>query len=164
MKNQNFILSDKWALRIATVFNIGYFPIASGTVASVFAALFMFIFKDIIITTFSGIGFALYLIITGLIIVYGTYSADRAEEIYKEKDSHKIVIDEVAGFFVSMLFIPVTLNNLFLAFIIFRIYDVIKPFGIRDVQKYRGGFGIMADDLLAGILTSVSVNILFWIF
>ncbi len=164
MKNQNFMLSNKWAVRIATLFNIGYFPFASGTVASFAVAIFFYIFRGIIMPAGNGSAFAFYMVLTGLIIFFGTMAAEIAEGVFKEKDSHKIVIDEAAGFFIGMLFLPVTIQNLFLVFIFFRIYDVIKPFGIRDVQKYKGGFGVMADDILAGLLAMISVHVINWIF
>lgn len=164
MKNLDLSKADERMLKIASVYYIGYFPIASGTVASLVAMLVMYALKDIISPAKGGFTFALYLFVTGLIIYYGTMAADKTEEILKEKDSHKIVIDEVAGFFVSMLFLPITCKNLLLAFIFFRIFDVIKPFGIRDLQKYKGGFGIMIDDLAAGVYTVITLKILFWIF
>jgi len=157
--------SEKLALQIASVYYIGYFPVASGTVAS-FLALLVF-YLGLWLFSVPKIGFVIYLIITGLLIIVGTWSADKSEVFLKEKDSHKIVIDEIAGYFLSMIFIPlktVGFGTLLLVFFVFRIFDVVKPYPIRGLQKYRGGFGIMIDDLVAGIYSSLVVVILRWIF
>ena len=87
------------------------------------------------------------LIITGI----GIWAADRTQDLLRKKDPSAVVIDEVAGFMTAMLLLPMTWSSLLLAFFLFRIFDVLKPFPIKHLEKLKGGFGIVLDDLLAGV-------------
>ncbi len=84
------------------------------------------------------------------IIVLSVVLADAAERLHVEKDSHKIVIDEIAGFFVTMAYVPFTWAHVLAAFIIFRALDILKPPPIYRLQLLPGGWGIVVDDVLAG--------------
>jgi phosphatidylglycerophosphatase A len=82
-----------------------------------------------------------------------------AEKIYGKKDDQRIVIDEVAGIWLAVVFLPKTILFLFLAFVLFRIFDVSKPLFIKNLQKIKGGFGITADDMAAGVVTNIILQI-----
>jgi phosphatidylglycerophosphatase A len=128
----------------------GYFPFASGTLAS-------------------AVGWLLYLglrqntfllgswIVVGFFV--GVWVSTRAEKIYKEKDSHKIVIDEVVGFWISVFLLPQTWVWALAGFLLFRLFDVWKPWVIRKIQAWPGGWGVMMDDVLAGILANVLLQL-----
>jgi len=75
------------------------------------------------------------------------------------KDSSKIVIDEVAGMSASLLFVPVRWKYVITAFILFRFFDIVKPLYIRGLEKFPRGWGVMADDLLAGLYTNIIMQI-----
>lgn len=77
-----------------------------------------------------------------------------------KKDDQRIVIDEVAGVWVALAFLPKTILFLSLGFILFRIFDIKKPFFIKKLQKLKGGFGITVDDIVAGICANVILQIL----
>lgn len=68
-------------------------------------------------------------------------------------DSNKVVVDEVAGMVISLLFIPAKIKYVVFAFVLFRFFDIVKPLGIRRSEKLPSGWGVMADDVLAGIYT-----------
>jgi len=79
------------------------------------------------------------------------YVAHQAEILFGKKDDQRIVIDEIAGFQLAMLPVAVTGLNLCLAFVLFRIFDIWKPFPLQRLQDLPGGLGVVADDLGAGI-------------
>jgi phosphatidylglycerophosphatase A len=76
------------------------------------------------------------------------------------KDSSKVVIDEVAGMLITLLFIPVTVNNLMVGLLLFRFFDIAKPLGIRKMEDLPKGWGVMADDVLAGIYAHIVLLVL----
>ena len=84
------------------------------------------------------------------VLAAGTWAADEAERLLEKKDPGVIVIDEVAGMTVSVLAVPRTAAVLLTAFVLFRIFDVVKPFPANVSQRIGGGVGVMADDLIAG--------------
>ena len=132
---------------VSSVFYIGYFPIASGTFGSFIALmLWWFVSYD---NQFTLILFT---------IIIGTYCSHLTENKYKIKDPSFIVIDEFAGMFISLLLIPKNIYFYLIAFILFRILDILKPSYINTVQKYRYGIGVMADDILAGILSCIILH------
>lgn len=88
-------------------------------------------------------------------VLFSVWISGRAEKIYGGKDDHRIVIDETAGYLASMAFLPLTFKALFFTFILFRILDVYKLPFYRKFEKLPGGWGIVMDDLAAGILTNL---------
>jgi phosphatidylglycerophosphatase A len=88
-----------------------------------------------------------------LVTIVGTWAADRAEPLLGEKDPGAIVIDEVAGMALSVLVFPLTPAVLIAGFLLFRVFDVVKPAPARQSQNLPGGVGVMIDDLIAGAYT-----------
>ena len=130
----------------ATFFGLGYLPFMSGTWASL-AGLLIFILI--------GSNTAWYVLITALVLLLGFVVCGRAERIFNQKDSRLIVIDEVAGMLVALLFLPYNLIIGALAFILFRILDIAKPFPANGLQRLSGSCGIMADDIIAGLYANI---------
>lgn len=83
--------------------------------------------------------------------VVGTWAAHEAERALGTKDPGAIVIDEVAGMTLSVLLVPPTIAALAVAFLAFRVFDILKPFPADAAQRLPGGLGVMADDLIAGV-------------
>ena len=79
------------------------------------------------------------------------YVSYRAEEIYQKKDDQRIVIDEIIGLQVTMLPVTITIPHLCAGFILFRIFDILKPFPLKNLQNLPGGWGVVLDDVGAGI-------------
>jgi len=89
------------------------------------------------------------------------YISQEAEVIFREKDSSRIVIDEWAGFLWAMLFISPTAPNIIGAAVLFRVFDIVKPYPARLFQdKLPGGYGVVTDDVAAGIYANLCVHIL----
>lgn len=91
------------------------------------------------------------------VTVLGIWAGARVERMLGAKDPGLIVIDEVAGMLLSVLTLPRTIPVLFTAFVLFRIFDIWKPFPARDSQSLPGGFGVMVDDLIAGFYTLILI-------
>jgi phosphatidylglycerophosphatase A len=103
-------------------------------------------------------GTVTYLLATATVFAVGIWASDRAAREYGVHDHGSIVIDEVAGFLVSMAFLPVNLASVVLAFLAFRLFDIVKPWPVAWLDRHvTGGLGIMLDDLAAGILANVAV-------
>jgi phosphatidylglycerophosphatase A len=132
---------DRIALFIATAGGAGYSPVAPGTAGSAVTALLLWL------VPFSRSGLALFLL---AVVVVGTWAAHRAEGLLGGKDPGPIVIDEVAGMTLSVLAFPLTAPVLIAGFVLFRVFDVVKPPPAHGSQRLRGGVGVMIDDLIAG--------------
>ncbi len=101
---------------------------------------------------FSPAGLAAFFVV---VTAVGTWAAQRAERCIGGKDPGSIVIDEVAGMTLSVIALPLTPSVLGAAFLLFRLFDVWKPFPARDSQRIGGGVGVMLDDLIAGLYALV---------
>ncbi|WP_448583555.1 phosphatidylglycerophosphatase A family protein [Thermocrinis sp.] len=132
-----------WEL-IATGFYLGRFRYAPGTVGTLLGVplAYLFGFKWWLVLL---IGVPLYLI--------GVKSAEYMRKITREKDPESVVIDEIVGYFFAFLLIEPTIKTLLLAFVVFRVLDILKPFPIGLFERLPGGHGVMADDVVAGLLT-----------
>lgn len=139
---------------ISTGLGIGYIKKGGGTVASVFCCLILWALQSgkIILSSVS------MFIVAVLLIVIGKFVADKAED-YWGKDNYRVVIDEIAGMWITMLFVPLTLKTLLLGLLLFRLFDIFKPLYIRKAEALPAGYGVMADDVLAGIYSCVLLNI-----
>jgi phosphatidylglycerophosphatase A len=136
---------------IATLGFVGYLPVAPGTWGSIAALLFVFAVPLTV---------PVYLLFTAAGVLIGIIASDAAEKIIGETDSGHIIIDEFTGFLVSVFFLPHTYGYLIAGFLLFRIFDILKPFPIRTVEKaLKGGAGIMGDDILAGIFTNIVLQV-----
>lgn len=104
---------------------------------------------------------SLSLIITAAITFIGVWSSAVVEKIWG-KDPSRVVIDEVAGMCVGLLFIPVELKYVITGLILFRFFDIVKPFYIRKMENFPAGWGIMMDDVLSGIYTNILLYAVVW--
>jgi phosphatidylglycerophosphatase A len=91
------------------------------------------------------------------------YVSGRAEEIYQKKDDQRIVIDEIIGLQVTMLLVPITALHLFAGFILFRVFDILKPFPLKNLQNLPGGWGVVLDDVGAGIYAGALLFFFYWL-
>lgn len=136
---------------IATLGFIGFLPVAPGTFGSLVAfALFILLKPSIFI----------HIILLFLVIPLGIISSHHAEILLNDKDSRHIVIDEFCGYLLSVLFIPFSIGYALIAFFLFRIFDILKPFPIRKIETVlSGGKGIMADDIAAAIYANLCLQL-----
>ncbi len=143
------------AKAVATVFGVGYSPIAPGTVGSIFGCLIVYI-----ISLFVEINPVVLLAAIALAYAIGFWATKQLETLWPH-DDNRIVIDEALGIFVSLLFLPYSPKLLICALVIFRIFDIFKPLGIRRIDNFHSGHAVMFDDILAGIYTNIVLQIIF---
>ncbi len=140
-------MSNKLIKFIATGFYSGYSPIAPGTAGSAVGVLIYLLTFSLQLSAFS------YFLLTISIVLIGIWVSGKAEYLFKRKDSQKIVIDEIAGMLISLFMLPHGFWMVISGFIIFRIIDISKPFYI--LERLPKGFGVMMDDVAAGIATNL---------
>ncbi|HEX2965550.1 MAG TPA: phosphatidylglycerophosphatase A [Syntrophorhabdaceae bacterium] len=128
---------------LVTCCYIGYLPGASGTYASAAACILVYFFPSV----FADIFFCAGLVVFSVICV-NLYRYDGTDPKY-------IVIDELAGMCVALAGHSASLKNIIIAFVLFRLFDILKPVPIRTAERLRGGYGVMADDVIAGIFANI---------
>ena len=137
---------------VSTVFGIGYIGKGGGTVAAAFCCFVWWLFPaelhDHILPA----------AITLLIILLGVWSAGTVERIWG-KDDQRIVIDEWAGMCVALLWVPLFPRYILVAFLLFRFFDIVKPLFIGKLEKLPGGWGVMFDDVLAGLYSNLLLQL-----
>lgn len=141
---------------IATFFGLGYSPKAPGTVGalgalSLFAGLF-----------YLGMSNEAFLLLLILLFFVGIYASNKVEQYWGE-DNGRVVIDEALGMGISVLWVPFSWQYYIGAFALFRLFDIWKPLGIRRAEQLKGGWGVMADDLLAGIYSNIILQTILYL-
>ncbi len=148
---------ERAVLFLATGFFSGTIPFAPGTFGTLIGLPLCFL------TARLPWGLALVWVLLFICLAIGVASA--AEKILKQKDPAKIVIDEIAGFLVTFIGLPFNLQTAVFGFIIFRVFDILKPFPIRLLErKVSGGSGIVLDDVLAGVYANLFLRFAIYIF
>lgn len=136
-------------LLIATGLGAGFFPYGPGTMGALLAILIWFI-----PATFVGTPYLIAITLSLVVVftVLGIWSSSVSERYWGE-DPSRVVIDEVVGQWIVLLAVPANYQwwHVLAALILFRFFDIVKPLGIRAMEKLKGGWGIMADDILSGI-------------
>ena len=102
------------------------------------------------------------LVALAAVLVLGVWSAGVVERDLGRTDPGAVVIDEVAGMLVTLLWVPVGWMGIVVGFLVFRILDIIKPFPVRTAERLPGGWGIMADDVAAGVYAQIVVRFALW--
>ena len=139
---------------LATGFYSGYAPYAPGTAGTVVGLVILGLVMVL------GLVNVVQVPLIFIVVVFGTYIAHQAEKYYDRKDPQEVVIDEIAGFIVAMA--GLSINLLIPAFILFRLFDILKPGPLKESQKLRGGVGIMVDDVGAGIAANILLRIILY--
>ena len=136
-----------------TALGAGYSPIAPGTTGAIVACGALWVFEkfNIMSTTNTPLLFIGTIVVTTIL---GIIATDQLEAEWG-KDPSKVVIDEVIGMWITMMFVPFTWFNLLIGFVLFRFFDIAKPLGIKKLEALKGGVGVMADDMLAGIYGNI---------
>jgi phosphatidylglycerophosphatase A len=139
-----------WYGLLATFFGIGRVSRMPGTLGTAAAFLAVLLLGGVNI-------YAL-----GAVILLGTVSADIYAKVNGADDPHEVVIDEVAGYFVSMYGLGA--SSAVAAFFLFRVIDIVKPFPVDSAEKLPGGVGIMADDICGGVMVNAILRVVSWLF
>ena len=144
------------AIFVATCGYVGYFPIAPGTAGSLAAlALFAFI-------RWIGVPWVELAAIVAVFAI-GVWAAHGTELAQGRKDPGIVVIDEVLGMLITLALVPASLGGIVVGFLLFRLFDVVKPYPAAQLEHLHGGLGIMADDAVAGIYAHLALRLCLWL-
>ena len=143
-------------LGIATVGPCGHVPVAPGTVGSAAGLMLFWAVRA------SG-SLALEGLVLLAVTAVGVAAASRAEAAYGRRDPGLVVIDETAGMLVTLAAVDVGPGGAVIGFLAFRFFDVVKPFPARRAERLPGGWGVMADDLVAGLYAQALLRLLLWL-
>jgi len=141
------VLNEKLITFLATGFGSGLAPFAPGTMGTLVGVVICLLCLPL--------PWPMRLLIVIALLALSIYVAGRAEKIYQKKDDQRIVIDEIIGLQITMLPVAINVLNLFAGFVLFRIFDILKPFPIGNLQRLPGGWGVVIDDVAAGIYAGV---------
>lgn len=136
---------------IASFFGTGYFPLAPGT----FSSFTLILLYKYFIHTWT---WPVYVGVGVIIFAAGVLTASAAETAAQREDPRFVVIDEIFGQWIALFLLPPSWPLILAAFFLFRLFDIIKPFGIRKAESLPSGWGIMMDDILAGLYAGILVN------
>jgi phosphatidylglycerophosphatase A len=166
---------DYFSLSITT-FGVGYIPLAPGTWGSAVGVLIYLLFRQI---EYYSVGYltiqnwqsvqvsawisAVNALLLLLFCLLGIWAADRASRIFGEEDPQRAIVDEIIGQLITFLFVPFIISwQLVLAgFLLFRLFDIWKPYPIDSLQNLHGGLGVCADDILAGVYAGICLAIIY---
>lgn len=146
-------MRGRLAVAIASFGYIGFFPVAPGTAGSL-AALALFALAR------RASGPWAEFVAVATVCVVGIWAAGAAEHALGRKDPGPVVIDEVLGMLVTLAYIPVSLAGVALGFLLFRAFDVLKPYPAGRLERLPGGLGVMLDDAAAGLYAHLALRVL----
>jgi phosphatidylglycerophosphatase A len=142
---------------LATFFGVGLFPLAPGTAGSAVAALAYKLFLH-------GLAWPLYVLLVVVLFFAGTAASTVHSAELGQPDPGRIVVDEICGQLIALALLPGAWVPVALSFVLFRFFDIIKPWPIRRLEKLPGGWGIMADDVGAGLAAAILGRlVLLWV-
>jgi phosphatidylglycerophosphatase A len=144
------------AVFLATAAYCGYAPVAPGTFGSA-AGLVVYLLVWFTKSRLVEAG------LIAVVFAIGVWSATHAERYFGGVDPGPVVIDEVLGMLVTLAFIPVGLSGALAGFVIFRIFDVLKPWPANRLEDLHSGAGIIADDAMAGVYSNLCLRLLIWL-
>ncbi len=153
---------NKAAIILATFFGAGFSPKAPGTMGAIFAFVMSYFFGSLHLENFTYLTF--YSILILLTYFIGVWATD---EVSKEwgSDPSKVVIDEALGYWITIFLFPCKLSVLLIGLVLFRIFDIWKPLGIRKIdQMHSSSHAVMLDDALAGVYAAVVLFVIIKIF
>ncbi|MCR9144639.1 MAG: phosphatidylglycerophosphatase A [bacterium] len=142
----------KLAEFIATGFYSGYIPVAPGTWGTIVAVPLAF--------ATSLLDWPLRIVVVAIVILVGTWAADVVCKVREIKDPGYVVSDEIAGYMLGVMFFAGSGAVLLVGFIVFRFFDILKPAPLKMLERAPGGWGVMLDDLGAGVYTALVLTIL----
>jgi phosphatidylglycerophosphatase A len=140
---------------MATVFGIGYIGKGGGTLAAFCCCLVWYYLGHCNNNNIAPV------VVTVIILFLGIWSAGKVESQWGI-DSNRVVIDEVAGMCITLLFVPVTVIHVFIGLVLFRFFDIVKPLFIKKMERLPGGWGVMMDDLVAGFYAHIILQVIIW--
>jgi phosphatidylglycerophosphatase A len=141
---------ERLAIAIATAFGVGYVPVAPGTFGSAAGLVVWWALPPSpVVQSIASIA----------LFAVGTWSAHVAERHFNNTDPGPVVIDEVMGMLITLIGSPLTLTAAVAGFLLFRLFDIIKPYPANRLENLHGGVGIMADDAMAAVYANIALRV-----
>jgi phosphatidylglycerophosphatase A len=143
------------ALLVSTAGYVGFFPVAPGTAGSLAAlalyAMLRWVGEPVVETA-------------AIVVVFaaGVWASSRAERLLGTEDPGPVVIDEVLGMLITLAWMPLSITAVGVGFLCFRVFDVVKPYPARQLERAPGGWGIMLDDAMAGVYGHLAIRLCVW--
>lgn len=137
---------------LSTCLGIGWFPVAPGTLTS---ALIVLLYRYVL----SGWSDLVYLAMLCLLFLVGAFVSGISSRAFRKEDPRPVVIDEALGQLLVVFRLNPDWLHLGIAFLLFRLFDILKPFPIKKVESFPGGWGIMLDDLVAAVYAGILVQV-----
>ena len=135
---------------LSTFFYVGYLPLIPGTFGSLAGVFLIYLINAYALN---------YVLFTLVIIIIGFLVCGQAEKAMRKNDPRCVVIDEVSGMLLSLIFIPYDIRLVIVAFLLFRVLDTLKPYPAGRLERLKGSIGIMSDDLIAGLYTNLILQV-----
>jgi len=145
------------AVFLATFGYAGLFPFAPGTIGSLAGLL---VYAAIM---WSGGGAVAELVTIAVLLGCGVWAGTIAEHHFGGEDPGPVIVDEVAGMLITVLLVPVSATGAVAGFVIFRVFDILKPFPASRLERLHGGWGVMADDVMAAVYGNLTLRLLWWL-
>lgn len=139
---------------ISSWFYTGYSPVAPGTCGTAGAVLFYLLFLR-------NLSSVTYMVTVAVVVVIAVAVSTYISRQTGEEDPSHIVVDEVAGYLVTMAFIPPDIKYVVAGFVLFRVFDIVKPFPAGRLELLHGGYGIVLDDVAAGVWSNIFLHIIY---
>ena len=151
--NGGLIFKQKFITCLATGCYVGYVPFAPGTFGSLIGIPLAWLL--------SRLALPLSILAIFSFIILSCWIGGEAEKVFNQKDSGCIVIDEIGGMMITFFMVPWSIQNMLIGFVLFRVFDIAKPFPIRLIDKrLKGGLGVVMDDIVAGIYANLVLRLL----
>lgn len=145
---------NRLILFFATGMGLGYIPGAPGTYGALLGIPLGYVF--------SRLGATLGALSLATFVVFSVWVSGRAEELIGGSDPSQVVIDEIAGMAVTLFLVPLSGKNVILGFVLFRAFDMVKIGPVKWANdRIKGGVGIVADDLIAGVIAHLLIRVIF---
>jgi phosphatidylglycerophosphatase A len=142
----------KAAILLSSCFGVGLIPVAQGTFTSLAGIPLAFGLAQL--SPLAGAAFL------ALFIALAVWASQQSATVLQKSDPAEVVIDEMAGILVALYLVPVSFIHFCLGFVLFRLFDILKPYPIRRSERMGGGAGIVLDDLLAGVYANIGVRVI----
>jgi len=145
---------------LSTCFGIGYIPGPGGTYGSLLTVILLYLFIDKTAAWFVGESVAVFLLFYLIFVFVSFWLCNDTVRNFGKDDPKSVCIDEVAGQLITFLFVPLSGGTLLAGFVIFRFFDIVKPYPIHLFEELEDGVGIVSDDVVAGLMSCVLLNLL----
>jgi phosphatidylglycerophosphatase A len=143
-----------FSLVVATVFGVGYAPVAPGTFGSI---------AGLVVWMLLPAAPVVHAVAIGGLFLAGSLAGNVAEQYYGKTDPRHVVIDEVMGMIITLFLVPVGISGALLGFLLFRLTDVVKPWPANRLEQLHGGVGVMADDAMAAVYANLALRLCIWL-